>query len=104
MDDFNFIQVSPVEEKRLKMGWENLAEKIPGADEKEYNSRTVGIEKEYRLSKVSKVSSIMYGQDGIQIVYGEIVNDVKIDHNGVITINERPAYIRKMLLEVMNNK
>ena len=40
----------------------------------------------------------------IQIVYGEIVNDVKIDHNGVITINERPAYIRKMLLEVMNNK
>lgn len=36
-----------------------------------YYKHIYGIEKEYRLSKVSKVSSFMYGQDGIQIVYGD---------------------------------
>lgn len=37
----------------------------------DYYKQIYGIEKEYRLSKVSKVSSFMYGQDGIQIVYGD---------------------------------
>ena len=37
----------------------------------DYYQQIYGIEKEYRLSKVSKVSSFMYGQDGIQIVYGD---------------------------------
>lgn len=37
----------------------------------DYYRQIYGIEKEYRLSKVSKVSSFMYGQDGIQIVYGD---------------------------------
>ena len=37
----------------------------------DYYKNIYGIEKEYRLSKVSKVSSFMYGQDGIKIVYGD---------------------------------
>ncbi len=37
----------------------------------DYYKQIYGIEKEYRLSKVSKVSSFMYGQDGIKIVYGD---------------------------------
>jgi type I restriction-modification system DNA methylase subunit/restriction endonuclease S subunit len=37
----------------------------------DYYKQIYGIEKEYRLSKVSKISSFMYGQDGIQIVYGD---------------------------------
>lgn len=37
----------------------------------DYYKQIYGIEKEYRLSKVSKVSSFMYGQDGINIVYGD---------------------------------
>lgn len=37
----------------------------------DYYKHIYGIEKEYRLSKVSKVSSFMYGQDGIHIVYGD---------------------------------
>lgn len=37
----------------------------------DYYKQIYGIEKEYRLSKVSKVSSFMYGQDGIQIVFGD---------------------------------
>ena len=37
----------------------------------------------------------------IEIKYGVHVDDVKIDCLGNITINERPAYIKQMLLEVM---
>jgi len=40
----------------------------------------------------------------IQIIYGIVVKDVKINHNGIITYNERPLYIRDMLIEAMNNK
>lgn len=37
----------------------------------EFYSSIIGVEKEYRLSKVSKVAAFMYGQDGIQIVYAD---------------------------------
>ena len=37
-----------------------LSQKYPHIDTKEYNKRTIGIEKEYRLSKVAKVSAFMY--------------------------------------------
>ncbi len=42
---------------------------------KQYFEQIYGIEKEYRLSKVSKVSSFMYGQEGLQIVYGDALTD-----------------------------
>ena len=45
----------------------------------DYYNQIYGIEKEYRLSKVSKVSSFMYGQDGIQIVYG----DALVPHDAI---------------------
>ena len=45
----------------------------------DYYKEIYGIEKEYRLSKVSKVSSFMYGQDGIQIVYG----DALVPHDAI---------------------
>lgn len=50
----------------------------------DYYRQIYGIEKEYRLSKVSKVSSFMYGQDGIQIIYGDALVDHadKGVHNG----------------------
>jgi type I restriction enzyme M protein len=38
---------------------------------KEYYRNIYGIEKEYRLSKVAKVSAFMYSQDEINIVYGD---------------------------------
>ena len=38
---------------------------------KEYYARITGIEKEYRLSKVSKVSAFMYGHDEINIIYSD---------------------------------
>ena len=45
----------------------------------DYYKQIYGIEKEYRLSKVSKVSSFMYGQDGIQVVYG----DALVPHDAI---------------------
>ena len=50
------------------------AESLP-----DFYKQIYGIEKEYRLSKVSKVSSFMYGQDGIQIVYG----DALVPHDAI---------------------
>lgn len=43
----------------------------PGTDLAEYHKAIYGIEKEYRLSKVAKVSAFMYGQKDINICYGD---------------------------------
>ncbi len=59
----------------------------------DYYKNIFGIEKEYRLSKVSKVSSIMYGQDGIQIVYGDgLVPHDKIEEGGFKVLVANPPY------------
>lgn len=59
----------------------------------DYYKNIYGIEKEYRLSKVSKVSSIMYGQDGIQIVYGDgLVSHDKIEEGGFKVLVANPPY------------
>ena len=42
-----------------------------GTDLGEYHKAIYGIEKEYRLSKVAKVSAFMYGQKDINICYGD---------------------------------
>ena len=39
-----------------------------------YHEAITGVEKEYRLSKIAKVSAFMYGQPGIQICYGDALN------------------------------
>ena len=58
-----------------------------------YYKNIFGIEKEYRLSKVSKVSSIMYGQEGIQIVYGDgLVPHAKIEEGGFKVLVANPPY------------
>ena len=43
----------------------------PSADLATYYKALYGIEKEYRLSKVAKVSAFMYGQQEINICYGD---------------------------------
>jgi type I restriction-modification system DNA methylase subunit len=48
-----------------------LAQHKPLANPADYHMAMIGIEKEYRLSKVAKVSAFMYGQQGIQICYGD---------------------------------
>lgn len=43
----------------------------PAVDLADYHRAIYGIEKEYRLSKVAKVSAFMYGQQDINICYGD---------------------------------
>ena len=48
--------------------------------------RIYGIEKEYRLSKVSKISSFMYNQEGINIIYGDALLNYKEIKDGSFNI------------------
>jgi len=45
----------------------DLVKKYKSIDLKRYYENTFGIEKEDRLAKIAKVSSFMYGQDGVRI-------------------------------------
>ena len=49
---------------------------------KEYYKQIIGVEKEYRLSKVAKVSAFMYGQDDIKITYADALgSNAKLQEN-----------------------
>lgn len=63
-----------------------------------------GVEKEYRLSKVSKVSAFMYGQDGIDITYGDALahHDKLLDGSFDILI-ANPPYSVKGFLETLDS-
>lgn len=64
----------------------------------------VGIEKEYRLSKVAKVSAFMYSQNEIQIVYGDGLIPHKNVENGSFNILvANPPYSVKGFLETLEN-
>jgi len=72
---------------------------------KEYHKNIVGIEKEYRLSKVAKVSSFMYGQDDVKIVYHDALapcQDVKNNDYSILVAN--PPYSVKGFLETLKPK
>ena len=72
---------------------------------KDYYSRIYGIEKEYRLSKVSKVSAFMYGHDDIHIVYADAlgdINEVKDEIYSVLVAN--PPYAVSGFLETLSEK
>lgn len=64
-----------------------------------------GIEKEYRLSKVSKVSAFMYGQDNINITYGDALADnenIKDEAYDILIAN--PPYSVKGFLETLTEE
>lgn len=48
-----------------------VAQSQPHADITDYHKAIIGIEKEYRLSKVAKVAAFMHGQRDIAICYGD---------------------------------
>ena len=79
-----------------------LSKKISAINPKEYNARTVGIEKEYRLSKVAKVSAFMYGHNEIKIIYGDALTpheNLKDDNFSVLVAN--PPYSVKGFLDTL---
>lgn len=76
-------------------------------NDKEYlskvNSNIYGIEKEYRLSKVAKVSAFMYGQDEINIQFADALGSkAKIIDNDFDVLIANPPYSVKGFLETLN--
>lgn len=68
------------------------------------NSNIVGIEKEYRLSKVAKVSSFMYGND-INIIYDDALKiSDKIKNNSFDVLIANPPYSVKGFLETLSDE
>lgn len=66
-----------------------------------YN-QIVGIEKDYRLSKVAKVSAFMYGQPDIQIFYSDaLVSNEHIKENSFDLLVANPPYSVKGFLETL---
>lgn len=71
----------------------------------DYYGAIDGIEKEYRLSKVSKVSAFMYGQDEIKIHYGDALafsKDIKNGDYSVLIAN--PPYAVKGFLDTLTEE
>ena len=70
---------------------------------KDFYSNIIGIEKEYRLSKVSKVAAFMYGQDDIKIVYADALSqtdEIKDNYFDVLVAN--PPYAVSGFLETLS--
>ncbi|MEO0627442.1 MAG: N-6 DNA methylase, partial [Bacteroidota bacterium] len=91
----------------LALQLQPLLEKYkPEAEPIEYHESMIGIEKEYRLSKVAKVSAFMYGQQGTQICYGDgLVNsheafpNIRDGHFDLLVAN--PPYSVRGFLETL---
>ena len=74
-------------------------------DLEKYYQNIVGIEKEYRLSKVAKVSAFMYGQDEINIIYADtLANISNIKENDYSILVANPPYSVKGFLETLEEK
>ncbi len=70
---------------------------------KEYYKEIVGIEKEYRLSKVAKVSAFMYGQDDIKITYADALGqNAKLQDNEYSVLVANPPYAVKGFLKTLS--
>ena len=68
----------------------------------EYFARTFGIEKEYRLSKVTKVSAFMYGHDDTTVIYADALNKVDgVKDNMFSVLVANPPYSVSGFLETL---
>ena len=77
----------------------------PDISLQEFYANITGVEKEYRLSKVSKVSAFMYGHDETNIVYADALvphTDIKDGTYDVLIAN--PPYSVKGFLETLTEE
>lgn len=73
-----------------------------GQDVRKFYSQFYGIEKEYRLSKVAKVSAFMYNQDEINIIYADaLVRNPDIPEGKFDVLISNPPYSVKGFLETL---
>lgn len=76
-----------------------------GADIREYYNAITGIEKEYRLSKVAKVSAFMYGQDDINIIHADaLAHNPQVAEGTYQILVANPPYSVKGFLETLAEK
>lgn len=71
----------------------------------EYFGAITGIEKEYRLSKVTKVAAFMYGQDEIKVVYGDALSNLTaqgIKDGSYDILIANPPYAVKGFYEILS--
>ncbi len=72
---------------------------------KDSHKNIYGIEKEYRLSKVAKVSSFMYGQDDINIIFNDALKqDEMIKNDSFSLLVANPPYSVKGFLETLSDE
>lgn len=75
----------------------------PNDDLNTYYQGVYGIEKEYRLSKVAKVSAFMYGQKDIRIVYADaLAHNDQITEGTFSLLVANPPYSVKGFLETLS--
>lgn len=80
-------------------------EKYKQIDISAYYKAITGIEKEYRLSKTAKLSSFMYGQDGIDIIYYDaLARYGKIKDNYFDILVTNPPFSVEGFLETLGDK
>lgn len=71
----------------------------------DYHKEIHGIEKEYRLSKVAKVSAFMYGQDHIDITYADaLAKNDKFTNNDYKILVANPPYSVKGFLSTLDQE
>lgn len=76
----------------------------PDIDVHEYYRHITGIEKEYRLSKVSKVSAFMYGHDETNIVYADALQPhAALQPNSYDVLVANPPYAVTGFLETLSD-
>ena len=90
----------------LAMQIKPLVEKHQKVDIADYHKAIYGIEKEYRLSKVAKVSAFMYGQQDINICYGDALVNLhaafpEIKDNSFDLLVANPPYSVRGFLETL---
>ena len=75
---------------------------LPEADQELADAGLVGIEKEYRLSKVAKVSAFMYGQQHTEIVHGDgLAQHAKTPEGNFRVLVANPPYSVKGFLQTL---
>lgn len=88
-------QIKPIVEEKAHL--ENIGDKQAREERlaailREYYEQILGIEKDYRLSKVSQVAAFMYGMDGIHIHYADGLEEIQgvQDHTFSVLVANPP--------------
>lgn len=98
-------QIKPIVEEMAHL--ENIYDKRAKEERlisvlREYYEQIVGIEKDYRLSKVSQVAAFMYGMDGIHIHYGDGLQEMSgIQDHSFSVLVANPPYSVSGFLETL---